>query len=299
MSGFEGGSRFPFINLQKAIARAEELYKADHRGNEMPISGAFGVWGYSEKSSGGFQTIAALKMYGLLEDAGSKESRKVKLTKHALDYFRDERPAEREQKLQDFATNPKLFMTLFNRYWGAHVPDDAIARSQLKIEGELNEQSSRTALGIYKENIAFAKIKGNASISEIEQGAEEEEVDDAPSFQPKVGDYIQWTSRGVDQFDAPRPVSWVSDDGKHLRVVGSMTGIPSNEVSPHDPPKLPTGVVATAPPQPAPSSDKKAPDMSVLLVGNRLQITADVDAVGLSKLQEVLSKYSEILKLLN
>ena len=46
MAGLEGGSRFPFINLEKAIARAKQLYDADHRGSEMPVSGAVGVWGY-------------------------------------------------------------------------------------------------------------------------------------------------------------------------------------------------------------------------------------------------------------
>jgi len=35
-----------------------------------------------------------------------------------------------------------------------------------------------------------------------------------------------------------------------------------------------------------------------LLTGNRLQITADVDAAGLVKLKEVLAKYEDILKLL-
>jgi hypothetical protein len=39
-------------------------------------------------------------------------------------------------------------------------------------------------------------------------------------------------------------------------------------------------------------------DMSVLLTGKRLQISADVDAEGLTKLKEVLTKYEEILKLL-
>jgi hypothetical protein len=170
MAGFEGGARFPFINLEKALGRAKQLYDADHRGSEMPVSGAFAVWGYSEKSSGGFQSVAALKMYGLLEDAGSKESRKVKLTKHALDYFRDEREEPREQKLKDFATSPPLFQTLFNRHWGADVPDDAVARSVLKVNGELNEQSARAALGIYKENMAFAKLKGAANVSEVDEG---------------------------------------------------------------------------------------------------------------------------------
>ena len=39
-------------------------------------------------------------------------------------------------------------------------------------------------------------------------------------------------------------------------------------------------------------------DMSVLLQGNRLKISATVDAEGLAKLKQVLDKYEEILKLL-
>ena len=33
--------------------------------------------------------------------------------------------------------------------------------------------------------------------------------------------------------------------------------------------------------------------------GNRLEITADVDADGLEKLQAMLEKYAEILKMMN
>jgi hypothetical protein len=39
-------------------------------------------------------------------------------------------------------------------------------------------------------------------------------------------------------------------------------------------------------------------DMSVLLSGKRLQISADVDAEGLAKLKDILTKYEEILKML-
>ena len=46
------------------------------------------LYGNSEKSSGGFQTIAALKMFGLLR---SGDTRKVGLTDAALRCFRDER----------------------------------------------------------------------------------------------------------------------------------------------------------------------------------------------------------------
>ena len=43
--------------------------------------------------------------------------------------------------------------------------------------------------------------------------------------------------------------------------------------------------------------DGDSNDISVLLAANRLQITADVDAAGLEKLEKMLAKYKEILKL--
>ena len=52
--------------------------------------------------------------------------------------------------------------------------------------------------------------------------------------------------------------------------------------------------IATATPG---AGDGDSNDISVLLAANRLQITADVDAAGLEKLEKMLAKYKEILKL--
>jgi hypothetical protein len=48
---------------------------------------------------------------------------------------------------------------------------------------------------------------------------------------------------------------------------------------------------------PAGASDGDGNDISVLLAANRLQITADVDVDGPEKLEKMLAKYKEILKL--
>jgi hypothetical protein len=283
MGRVKANVQFPFINLEKAIGRAKQLYDADQRGNEMSVSTAFAVWQYSEKSSGGFQTISALKMYELLEESGPG---KVKLTKHATDFFRDEREEHRAQRLQDFATNPPLLMTLFN-HWGSHLPSDTVARSYLKLDCGLNEQSSRAVLGIYKENIAFANVKGDGKIGEIK----EPKVD--AKEPPKVGDFVQWTSGGVDQFRQPRKVLGVSDG--YVWVHGSNTGMPMAEITVVDPPAPKIAAVSKG------ETEREAgeqPDISVLQVGKRLQITADVDAAGLAKLKQVLDQYEQILKLL-
>jgi hypothetical protein len=114
----------------------------------------------------------------------------------------------------------------------------------------------------------------------------------------KVGDYIQWTSNGVDQFTPPRKVAWVAEDQSHLRVHGSQTGIPMTEATVVEPPnsKTPAGVTASSAYR-AETHDINA-DISVLQIGKRLEITANVDAAGLVKLKELLDHYEKILKLL-
>ena len=45
----------------------------------------------------------------------------------------------------------------------------------------------------------------------------------------EVGDYVQWTSDGVDQFKPARQVTQIQD--RHVWVDGSQTGIPISEVT--------------------------------------------------------------------
>ena len=48
----------------------------------------------------------------------------------------------------------------------------------------------------------------------------------------------------------------------------------------------------------ATSNRSEVEDISVLLKGNRLQIQANVDAEGIVRLKQILSKYEQILALL-
>lgn len=185
MADADSGQRFPFINLEKAIGRAGELYGADQRGGEMSVAGAFAVWKYSEKSSGGHQTVAALKAYGLV---GSPQSGKVQVSKEALAYFRDEREDERAKLVQFFATRPPLLKSLWN-IWGEQPPADTLARSHLKVDRGLSEQSARAVLGIYKENIAFANLKGGDKVPEIAEEtppAEEAQMTQTHQLSPEA-----------------------------------------------------------------------------------------------------------------
>jgi hypothetical protein len=289
---FDSAVRFPFIRLEDAIGRAKELYDAAAE-HDVTVPAAFETWKYSAKSSGGNQTISALKMYGLLSDIGHGEKRKLVLSDKALRFFRDEREDVLAQLKREFAVAPALFGSLWEK-WGATPPADNIARSHLKVDRGMAEQNARSVLNIYKENIVFADLKGAGKLPSSLAG--KGSVEPPPTV--KVGDYVQWTSNGVDQFKPVRKVTKVEDG--HVWVFGNNTGIPMQEVAvTHEPtPKsfLEAGVDATLA---RTDQSQEGPQIDVLLRGNRLQITADVDAAGLAKLKDVLAKYEEILKLLD
>jgi hypothetical protein len=121
------------------------------------------------------------------------------------------------------------------------------------------------------------------------------QVGENPPTPVKVGDYVQWTSNGVDQFKPARKVTKVEND--HVWVFGSNTAIPMEQVTVSDPPALKSIIVEPSDRDDGPSDD--VPQIDVLLRGNRLQITADVDAAGLQTLKEMIGKYEEILKLVS
>lgn len=293
MANTDAAQRFPFVNLEKAIERARQIYEADQRGGDVSVGVAFTAWDYSDKSSGGFQTISGLKMYGLLVDSGANEARKIKLSKAGLDYFRDEREDARSSALRAFAFSPLLFKSLWQG-WGPTPPPDAIARSHLKVDRGIGEQNARAILSIYKDNLAFANIKGNGNVTE-RQTVELPQVKTPQTI--RVGDFVQWRSDEQDQFKSPRRVEWVAEDGSHLRVLGSLTGIPIGEVTVSDPPFQQTpdalGMPKTTAPKVSGQTDDN--DINVLLKGDRLQISADIDAKGIKKLKRILDMHLSVM----
>src|SRR5690606_39231167 len=129
-----------FISLKKALARAEQLRKAGG-GGPVLTDAARQTWGYAARSSGGHQTIAALKAYGLADETGSAEKRQLALTPDALRYFRDERPEERAALLKRFVLMPKAMSEAWND-WKGPPPEDHVARSHLKINRNFADRAA-------------------------------------------------------------------------------------------------------------------------------------------------------------
>lgn len=145
---------FPFISLREAVDRARAFYEAEQRNAARPETAA-AHWGYSPKSSGGKQTIAALRAFGLLEG-----DTLVKLSGRALRILLDERQGseERERLLKQAALLPPLHSRLWERY-GADLPSAQTLRLSLILDEGFNENSVDDFLTEYKETLEFARLR--------------------------------------------------------------------------------------------------------------------------------------------
>ena len=168
-------SPFPFIDLEKALERAKEFYQ-QQRHHPAPVHVAVALWGYGTKSSGGSQTIAALKLYGLMADEGSGTERRVILTETALRVLRDTRDPspERINLIKRLAITPKIFQELYEKY-GTELPNLATVAYYLEVErGGFTDQSARALISVYRETIVFAGLEQPGTVGTVEPDGTED-----------------------------------------------------------------------------------------------------------------------------
>lgn len=152
---------YPFIDLKTAIERARRLFEAAQR-NAVRQDTAAAHWNYSAKSSGGKQTIAALRAFGLMEGDGM-----VKLTERALRILLDERSPspEKDVLLRQAALSPTLHGRLWEKY-KAILPAATDLKMTLILEEGFNENSVDEFISEYIETLDFAKLRSAESLSQ-------------------------------------------------------------------------------------------------------------------------------------
>jgi hypothetical protein len=149
---------FPFITLESALQRAQQFYAKEKRG-AAPFKAAVDHWGYSALSSGGIQTVAALKSYGLLSDDGSGAQRTVRLTDLALRILLDQRPGstDRAEYMREAAVNPPVAGDVYAK-WDGDLPSEPTLHHYLVLERAFNEESARKAAKILFINHGFVGL---------------------------------------------------------------------------------------------------------------------------------------------
>lgn len=163
----ERSPSFPFISLKRAVERAAQLAEA-HKRNPARVSTVATTWSYGSKSSGLLQTIAALKQYGLIEDMGGGDDRKIQIADLGWRILHDDRPGAREQAIREAALRPRLMAELAEQ-WLPSRPGDRHCLSELHIDRGFTLESARVVLRVFDETVSFANLQSDDNLSESTQ----------------------------------------------------------------------------------------------------------------------------------
>ncbi len=178
---------FPFITLERAIERARQFYAEEKRGI-APYSRAVIHWNYSEASSGGLQTVAALKNYGLMSEPSVPvaKGRSLQLTDLALRILLDQRPdsTERAAFIREAAFKPTVASEVYGK-WAESLPQDATINHFLMLEKKFTEETAAKVTKIIKQNHTLAKIG-----SEEIESADADSGDDGEMIDQQQGEGV-------------------------------------------------------------------------------------------------------------
>ena len=166
---------FPFIPLETAISRLEEL-EIKFRRHPVPVQKAGLGWKMKEDSSQAAQTLAALKSFGFLKYEGSRDARKALLTDDARTYLR----AQQEQIKKDIVRKAALKPKEIAKYWAgwkADPPIDEVRLDDLVLNANYTQDGAKAFLKVYDDTIAYAGLSSSDKLPD-EEGPEHEEPEE-------------------------------------------------------------------------------------------------------------------------
>lgn len=221
------GPSYPYVDLEGAIAFSRKVYDYAKRGPAQLESVITEAFKFSPTSSSGEKVTAALKSFGLIEDAAGTNGKAVKLSARAVRILLDEPDsAERKEELKKAAIAPKWYEYCWKK-WGKEMPP--AMRSNLLIEHGFVESTVDAFLSNYRKSIAFAGVLNDAIPSK--DGKSDDESKD--SF--KIGDWVQWETQGCLRLPTANRISAFFDGGKYATVEGSNNPISVAELIPAEP----------------------------------------------------------------
>lgn len=192
---------FPYIGLSKAFERVEQLYGYAKRFDSRIADASKPAWNMGHKSSSTLQTVAALLAYGLIEDSGSGDNRKIKVSDLAYRALVDQRAGATEAALAEAAIKPKLISEYLTT-WGSERPPEANCLSELTLDRGFTPDGAKAFLRVYDDTVKFAiKADIDKSVDTADDNGGEAEPSDPP---PAVGDLVQVESAGQIVFESTK-----------------------------------------------------------------------------------------------
>jgi hypothetical protein len=221
---------YPYLTIEDAIKSAQTIYDKEKR-HAVPVEVIAQHAGYKDlKSSSAMRSVASLNHYGLVEEDGSGDDRKMKLSNRALDILLAESPTSdtRLSAIRTAAAAPSIHQKILQQF-PAGLPSNPTLKNYLIRELNFNDSQVDTFIAKFRKTVDFAKL-----YSENAGGKESEhEHEDPPADKPMPGDKVLW--KGPSDFLAPGiyAVGGLADDGHWVFLQGVPQGVPVSDVKVH------------------------------------------------------------------
>jgi hypothetical protein len=145
---------YPYLTLPDAINKTCVVLEKDKLSPTSPEVIA-GHLGYAQLHGTSRRVLAAMKEYGLLEDAGSKRFRVSNLGYRLCK--NNEPTAEREKLLKEAALKPFIFRAVIEHFKG-DIPSPANVEDYLILEKEFSPDGASSFQKVLRETAEFANI---------------------------------------------------------------------------------------------------------------------------------------------
>lgn len=149
---------FPFIPLNEAIPKVRQLLDANQR-HPARIKTLATLWDYSAASSSFLRIVAALRVFGLVEETGSGDDRKISVSDLGTRIVSDTRPGAREACIQK-AFESCAILNDYHQRWGKRRPSDTACISELTLDNGFTPTAARKFISVYDDSVAFLEAHG-------------------------------------------------------------------------------------------------------------------------------------------
>lgn len=185
---------FPYISLKESLDRLERFI-AHYNKHPARVSNVAAVWGFSPASSSFVRNVASLRMFGLVDDIGSGEDKKIVASALGARIISDKRPGAREEGLRKAFENCDILMHYYRR-WGKPRPPEHECISELTLDSNFTQEAARKFVSVYDESLSFAGYQPLPSLPSSPQELGAGDQDELPS---EYG--------GSDSMPSPRPAA--------------------------------------------------------------------------------------------
>ena len=219
---------YPNLTLSDAVQMVRTIYREEGR-HMIPVEVIVQHGGYKNlKSSSALRLLGALGHYGLVVEEGRGDDRQMRLSDRSLDIVlaESEDSDQFRSALLEAVREPWVHQQIIQEY-PEQLPSDGTLRSFLIRTLDFNDSQVDLFIKKFRDSVGYAGLYQD-DINEEEQGSDDGESDGEG---PKVGDFVQWTSQGEVQFESPRKVLGLSDDGQFAFVEGTETGLPVEQLT--------------------------------------------------------------------